>query len=203
MDDERKNRAGKAKAKLTLEDHGVGKAWDVYTAERPVGEFGPLSLPYEEATIRDMVGKLVKYGSLSEKQHNFIRVLLNKIEKRAEIAAQRAAAHEAAEPAPVTDQRIEITGKVVSLREPDDYAAFPSWKMLVVTDQGWKAWGSRPSSLYDVKVGDRVTFKATFKVSDKDPKFGFFNRPTQAEVLEKQRDSEEGDTRTTPACMGE
>jgi hypothetical protein len=55
-------------------------------------------------------------------------------------------------------------------------------KMLVVTDTGWKVWGTMPAAL-DVDRGARVRFTATVKPSDDDPHFGFFSRPTKAQVL--------------------
>jgi hypothetical protein len=166
--------AGKRKAKAALEVAGHGKAWDLFVA----GTDG-----VNETIVRDIVGKLVKYGSISDKQMNFIGALLAKIAQAPVVAAARAAETEAAAIVPVTNDRILIEGVVVSVRAPDAYAAFPAWKMLVKHDTGYKVWGTIPSAISDVKPGARVSFVAAVSVSDKDNKFGFFSRPAQAKVL--------------------
>jgi hypothetical protein len=56
--------------------------------------------------------------------------------------------------------------------------------MLVQTADGWKAWGSVPSSLSGVKVGQFVQFQARVERSRDDEKFGFFSRPTKARTVE-------------------
>ena len=57
-----------------------------------------------------------------------------------------------------------------------------SLKMLVQHEDGWKVWGSVPSSI-DVDKGSRVRFTATVEQSNDDALFGFFKRPAKAEVL--------------------
>src|SRR6185312_12079721 len=54
--------AGKQKAKLILERQGLLAAWEIYTATDTTG------FKYEETTIYDIVSKLVRYGSVSDKQ---------------------------------------------------------------------------------------------------------------------------------------
>jgi hypothetical protein len=56
-------------------------------------------------------------------------------------------------------------------------------KMVVKVEQGWAVWGSVPEAIaIEVEVGDTVTFTATVTRSDRDPKFGFFKRPTKAAI---------------------
>lgn len=55
--------------------------------------------------------------------------------------------------------------------------------MIVKTDAGWKVYGTVPGSI-DAKRGDHITFEAQVTVSDDDPKFGFFKRPTKAKIME-------------------
>src|SRR4029077_9047638 len=50
---------GKAKAQRILGEQGLSALWAIYEA--------PVAHHYEEKTISDIVGKLVKYGSVSEK----------------------------------------------------------------------------------------------------------------------------------------
>ena len=88
--------AGKRKAQAILADKGLSALWAIYTApaERAASRDeegivpGQKQLPYEEATICDIVGKLVRYGSVSDKALAFAESLLGKIAKRAEIAAR-------------------------------------------------------------------------------------------------------------------
>ena len=174
--------AGKRKAQASLEAAGLGAAWGLFV--------DPQSNTSDAAAIvRDIVLKLVRYGSISEKQQAFVAKLLKQIEarqpsKREQWDAQRAAETAAALPVPVTDKRIAIEGVVLTVREPDDSARFPAWKMLVQHTDGWKVWGSVPSSLnIDQLKGARIRFEAAVQVSDKDPKFGFYSRPTKSEVL--------------------
>jgi hypothetical protein len=166
--------AGKAKAKAALEAAGHGAAWPVYVAGGG---------KYEETTIADIVGRLVKYGSVSDKQMNYIGVLLGKIADRAGIEAQRAVEHEAAAPLPPAG-RMEIEGVVLAVKEPAADAMFPQYKMLVKADAGWKVWGSRPAALIDVVRGDRVRFVARVEPSKDDPKFGFYSRPSNAHRID-------------------
>lgn len=107
-------------------------------------------------------------------------------EKMAELAARRAAeeARKAeALPVPVTDRRIRVEGVVASIKEV--YTDFGvTWKMRVVTTDGWAVWGSVPGNI-GVEVGDRVAFDARVERSRDDELFGFFSRPTKAVVLEE------------------
>jgi len=166
--------AGKLKAQKTLDAAGLNKAWDIYVAGANTDA---------EMIVRDIVAKLVKYGSISEKQEAFIARLLRQIADAPAIAAQRAAEKEAALPVPVSTDRMLVQGKVLTLKEQESMYG-TQLKMLVAHDHGWKVWGTCPSGLRDVvKVGDRVQFTAAVQVSDKDPKFGFFSRPTKPGIV--------------------
>lgn len=94
-------RAGKRKAEAVLEQNGLGAAWAVYT--------GPYSDRFEESTITDIVGKLVKYGSISDKQTSFVGNLLNKINNRVAIKAARAAENAASTHIGSVGERREFT----------------------------------------------------------------------------------------------
>jgi hypothetical protein len=171
-------KAGKAKAEGTLRDLGLSQAWEIFSAEEAPED------RYEEITIRDIVRRLVALGHITPAQENFLRGLVGRIEKRAEVAAQRAAEAEAASPVPVTDKRIQVTGEVVTLKEVEGNFG-TTVKMLVKSlDGGWKVWGTRPDSLMGVERGEVVTFMARIEVSKDDPKFGFFSRPTKADIVD-------------------
>lgn len=168
----REQRAGKRKAQALLTDAGLAKAWEVYAAGNTDRR--------EESTVVDMVGKLVQYGSISDKQVNYLRVLVERIENRAAIEAQRAVETAAAAPVPVTDKRMTVRGTVLSVKVPGEFDIGQSTRMLVQHADGWKVFGTVPASIEGVARGDVVEFDAAVKVSDKDAKFGYFSRPTKA-----------------------
>lgn len=164
--------AGKRKAKAILEAANLGKAWDVFS-----GEYVDR---YEERTIVDIVGKLVRYGSVSDKSLNYVGVLLDKINNRAAVEAEKAAKAAAAAPVPVNAGRIVVTGKVISHKYQDTNFGTVH-KMLVETVDGYRLWGSVPGGL-TVESGSMVKFTARVEPSKNDPKFGFFSRPTNASM---------------------
>ena len=119
-------------------------------------------------------------------------------EQRAEIDAERAAKRAEVEQAKADDEdrkqaardagvRVP-TGKVtdaevsvltVYRKDRDAYGRY--WKMIVVSDEGWRVWMTVPSALIDgdaptISAGDRVAMTATIEASD-DPIFGFAKRP--------------------------
>jgi hypothetical protein len=107
-------------------------------------------------------------------------------------------------PVPTTDKRIVIEGLVLSVKTQDNGYQVRR-VMTVVDDRGFKVWGSVPSALnfsggynaegerivVEAKRGDRVTFTARVEPSDSDPTFGFYKRPTKAEILETNKEEVE------------
>ncbi len=175
--------AGKKKAQVTLADAGLTAAWEIYAVTVPAlraaaqAQFDISRIPYEEITIEDIVGKLVKYGSVSDKATNYLRTLLDKIDNRAAIEAKRKAEAEAAAPCPTG--RVTITGTVLSTKLQDGFYG-ATLKMLVKDDSGFKVWGTCPDGF---NRDCRVTFTAMVEPSKDDNKFGFFKRPTKAMVI--------------------
>lgn len=176
----RKADKGIKKAKEFLAAANLMAAWDIYTDR--AANYGK-ETKYEEATIHDIVSKLVKYGSVSDKALGFARSLIEKIANRAQIEADRAKAQEAALPVPLTNDRILIKGTVLSTKVVDGPFGRQT-KVLVQHADGWKVWGSAP--VYADK-GDVIEFYAKVQVSDKDAKFGFFSRPTKGRVVEEKK----------------
>jgi hypothetical protein len=128
-----------------------------------------------------MVRKMVAWGDdWSEKQVGFARILMDRIIHEVDIQLQREAEREAAAPVPVTDKRIRIEGVVLSIKVAETQFGYVT-KALIKTDDGWKAYGTAP--LPDLKSGQRVAFMARLEPSKDDPKFGYYVRPTKAEVL--------------------
>lgn len=159
--------AGKHKAKLILADLKMEQAWGIF-------ELAGTPDKFEESRVKDLVGRLVRFGNLTEKQIIFLGNLLHKINHRAEIAEQRRLEKEAAAPCP--SGRLVISGTVLTTKIIEGGFG-PTLKMLVKADEGFTVWGTVPASL-EAERGSRVMFRATVKPSDSDPKHGFFSRPT-------------------------
>lgn len=76
--------ADRDRAQKILEEAGLDPAWAIYTSGTRDGR--------EEAIIADIVDRLVRYGSLSQKQTGFVHKLLRDIAARAGPDAERASA---------------------------------------------------------------------------------------------------------------
>ena len=169
--DAREARAGKAKAQAILADNGLSRAWD-FGPDAPAANW-----KYEEITINDIVNKLVKYGSVSDKQFAFVRILLAKIDNRAAVAAQKAA--EQASYADCPSGRLKITGTVLGMKEVENpfagrWGNSTKWNVLIQSVDGFKVYGSR---FANIEKAQQVTFVSTIEPSKTDSKFGFFKRP--------------------------
>jgi len=189
-------KTGQTKAKQILQDAGLNTAWDIYEEhEKMAADFrAGIVLDHfhseEMGIIANIIGKLVRYESLSDKQINFVRKMLNDLasgntreERRKNLEAKWAAENAAAESCP--EGRTQIEGVILKLKEPDEYAQFPSWKMMVKDNRGFRVWGSVPSSIEEANKGDKVRFTATITPSKDDDKFGFYKRPSKAEIIIK------------------
>lgn len=131
---------------------------------------------------------------------NMIAAVRKSIDAKAEKDAN-------AVPVPVTDKRMAITGIIVSAKYVEnDFGG--AYKILVEDDLGFRVYGSLASSLQEVFYnefydqdgnnriddgkavwleivkGRRVTFMAKVEASRDDKAFGFFTRPTKAELAE-------------------
>lgn len=170
--DVREAAKGKKKAQAVLSDAGLSQVWEIYVDPNSPDKF-------EENTISDIVGKLVKWGSVSPKQIEFLRKLVQKVTDRPALEAKRQEEWLDANPVPLTDKRIRIEGEVTSLFYDEEWGRS---NMIVKTIWGWVAKGTRPSGL-EVQKGDKVEFLATVKPSKNNEKFGYFSRPTQAKKV--------------------
>jgi hypothetical protein len=173
---------GKGKAQKVLAESNLSRAWAIYEAYKPVDFYAnpKAHRDNQEAIIADIVGKLVKYGSISVNQGAFLGKLIAQIDNRAERAAARATENEAAAPFPATDARIQIEGEILSTKaQESDFGIVQ--KMLVRSTDGWKVWVTNPGG----QKGDHVRFFAKVQVSRTDSKFGFGSRPTKFEVTQE------------------
>lgn len=154
----------------------------------------------------EFVDSLLRYarknGWLTDAQRDAV---LHGIETRAQREterAERAAELNDPEPAAVVTGRIEVTGRLLTIKSQEGYYG-STLKMLVLDDRGFKVWGTAPDALLDptfeaakaagftdtrsaLAAGTkiRVAFTAAVERSDDDETFGFYKRPTKARVLD-------------------
>lgn len=160
-------------------------------------------------TMGDIAYRARKHGRISPKQEVFVEKLVDGLEATwKKIQAQEAQDAAAADVPDFHGKRAQITGTVLSIKTRDGGYG-PVTKMLVRHEDGWKVWGSVPTSIVDAAYdqwkeglpedanvwdygpdcwhetlkGQQVTFTAKVEVSDNDPKFGFFKRPTAAAIV--------------------
>jgi len=138
----------------------------------------------------DLIEKLRRFGSLSEKQISFlISIHQRDISNRASATAT----------APIG--RASVEGTILSVKVGQSFGKYNKFKFVVLVDIGGgvKVWGKAKGEwshhailgatpIGDApfqKKGDRVKFTATFEPSKKDPLFGFFKRPSKWQVSEQ------------------
>lgn len=177
--DAHKRRVAKEKRfqarKMAWKLEGIAKA-RVFLSDKPDLRIALAKAPKGDPR-RDMAAKLVKWGSLSEKQIAFA-LRLNQ-PKPAE--AQKC-------DIPVVAQRVDIVGVVLSIKEGVDFRGYIQPKMLVevACEAGvYRIFGSVPAAILDdVKRGSIVRFSAV--IERKEFGFGFFSRPTKAEIIAQE-----------------
>lgn len=133
----------------------------------------------------DILAKLRRYGSLSERQ---VAAVLRGAARDAEYAARREAERiELKGAAPLAEGRRLISGEIISAKwKATRFGTQP--KMLLREESGNKVWGTIPASLVpddeDVRslIGETVTLTGTVRRSDDDQHFGFFSRPQFAQI---------------------
>lgn len=142
------------------------------------------ALATDHYIVSNIKWRLERYGEISDKQ---IALVFKIQQQQAECAVVQAKREEEKQAlidkgVSVPEGRIKVTGKVLSIKEVDGQFGLQI-KMLVQSDEGWKVWGTLPSSLGDARVGTVVTFIGTVSASNDDPVFGFFSRPIKGEIL--------------------
>jgi hypothetical protein len=169
--------AGKRKAKALLEELSLGKAYELF--EVPASG-------NEENKIYSVVSSIVRQGDITEKQESFLKILLERIENRAQLLKERAEEKASAQEVPEGKQL--ISGEILKAEWRDSqYGA--SLKITTKDDRGFVVWGTCPKVYdgdlqYEPRRGDKISFTANVKQSDSDSKFGFYSRPTKSNLLE-------------------
>ena len=176
--DARDRAAGKAKAQALLEDENLGQAWAIY------GRRNEPAAPahFEEMTVADIVSKLVRYGSVSDKQTAFLHKLLAKITERPAREAARQAEDAAAAPVPVGTDRIDVEGVILTIKSVESQYGITD-KCLIKAAAGWKLWVTLPGDIGGANRGDTVALSCRVEASTDDPRFGFGKRPTRARIV--------------------
>jgi len=202
--------AGKKKAHAFLVAEDLERAWELHTVgcERMLDPKGGYyrwteaaqearkTWKFEELTLVDMVEKLIKYGSLPEKQVAFMKVLVTRMPERARIERERAA--EAAAAAECPTGRVIVHGTVLTTKVVDSMYG-SQFKMLVKDTTGFKVWCTIPDTwLAETVKGATVRFKVTVSPTKDDIKFGFGTRPHPISIEYKQ-ETDESDTLESPA----
>jgi hypothetical protein len=118
---------------------------------------------------QDIVAKLNKYGSISDKQRDaFIASVQRDIDKA------NAPAEPPAGPAP--EGRCDIEADVLTVQEREGYMGAITWKALLKLANGSKVWLTMPSGA-NWERGQHVKVRATFTRKDTDETFAFGKRP--------------------------
>lgn len=141
--------------------------------------------------VISLADQLRTRGELSERQVTAANKFLA---REQEWQARRQAESDAmSDVAPVAEGRRQIVGEIVSTKWQDSDYNMGCLKMLVREPDGNKLWGTVPRSIdyylvcaepkrLDTLVGQKVTFTAEVKRSDKDPHFGVLKRPASAKL---------------------
>lgn len=150
------------------------------------------ALEFDHEISRDMLKKLIKWGSLSDKQVAFaLRIPQIEAEKKARLE-QQAAEKAAAPDWQVNGERLRVEGEILGGKWVPGYAwgSPDSLKVIVKLADGRKCYGSMPIAIINKFPNDTLnalkgktfSFEAQFEVSKDDKKFAFFKRPTKSEV---------------------
>jgi len=139
----------------------------------------------------DLLEKLRRFGSLSEKQISFLVGIY-----------ERDISNRASATATAPSGKASVEGTILSVKTGQTQGKYGKFKFAVLVDIGGgvKVWGKAKGEWSHHAIlgatpigdapfqqkGDRVKFTATFEPSKKDPLFGFFKRPTKWEILQAQ-----------------
>jgi hypothetical protein len=122
--------------------------------------------------LRSFALQLATRGSLSEKQVAAAFKVASDIAKNATLPVIE-----------VPEGRQTVEGEIISIKEYfNSYTGGTDLKMLVLDPRGFKVFGSIPRTITaEAERGVKVRFDARLKA--KELGFGFFKRPTNAEVI--------------------
>ncbi len=140
--------------------------------------------------VQDVMRRFDRKGEITERQ---VAAVLKTIQRDAERAEREAVwATEAELAADAPTGKVTVTGEILSLKTQE--SGFGSTlKMIVKTEAGWKLWVTVPTSILSYRLssvgggdnlpGKTVTLTATVTPSDRDSKFAFGKRPSNAKLV--------------------
>lgn len=164
------SRTNPAKVKVLRErfmaEHPEVLKW-IAEAEKPVHR--------DNTFVHDVLAKLDRYGSLTDRQMAAIPTSLARDVEFAERRAREASETKGDAP----DGKAEVTGKVVSIKWRESHWG-ATRKMLVKLTNNSKVW---LTAAEEIEPGDTITVRATFTRSDDDRSFAFGKRPKLVEVI--------------------
>jgi len=137
------------------------------------------ALEFDHYIVKSIRSNFRKWHSLSLKQWALVKKIIR--EEAAKAEAKTNEPTPVAIPVELLEGRHTILGVLLHTKvEPGyTYNSFVT-KMLVRDDRGFKVWGSLPTAVSDISIGDRIMFDAKVEVSTKDECFGFVKRPSKA-----------------------
>lgn len=128
------------------------------------------------------LGLLCEQSRVPSRNAGFLASAVTAYQRDMEREATRRQEKAESAPIPVNGERIRVRGTVLTTREQmGDYGL--TIKMLVKHEDGWKIWGTVPSAIRGVNIGDVVEFDAKIEPSRDDATFGFASRPTKAKII--------------------
>jgi hypothetical protein len=129
-------------------------------------------------------------GEITERQLAAVLKVIKQDAGRAERQAQWEEEAKDAEDAPAG--KVTVTGEILSVKSQETMYG-SSLKMVVKTEDGWKLWVTVPTSILSYRLssvgggdnlpGKTVTLTATVTPSDRDSKFAFGKRPSNAKLV--------------------
>jgi polyhydroxyalkanoate synthesis regulator phasin len=142
-----------------MKESAFDKAWEIYRTDFDE------NAPYEERTIKDIMGRLVKYGDITKKQKNFVVDLLKRIPEREKKAAERKKLAENRKPLKVGEV-IEVCAEVVKTGWGTAYHYYsPAPKRVTMIDEnyGMLWFQSSATCVDDIERGHKIHGTVTVK----------------------------------------
>lgn len=134
----------------------------------------------DDSFLFSIASQIQAKGELSEKQIAAAERSILKAKERD--AAKKAKAEAMSGLAPMTAGRRLITGKIVSkkwMQNDFSYSGGSTAKIVIEDAEGYRYYGTLPSSVCDLDRGDEISLTATITPKgEDDPHFGFYKRPS-------------------------
>ena len=134
--------------------------------------------------LMSLLFQLEQYGELSEKQVASIRPAIERDREQVAKAKIREAERQALITKGVVapEGKVTVVGEVIAQKwQENDFGG--SMKMLVQAEEGYKVWVTRPNSIFNTEVGDKIQFNATLTQSREDVLFAYGKSPSKAVIL--------------------